>query len=71
MALKVAKYLGIFQYSQDLSKIAQSGHTGERERERERSIGRCSRELSCLTGIKWVLEFSVSWDTFAKLLQAY
>ena len=67
MALKVAKYLGIFQYSQDLSKIAQSGHTGERER----SIGRCSRELSCLTGIKWVLEFSVSWDTFAKLLQAY
>ena len=52
MALKVAKYLGIFQYSQDLSKIAQSGHTGERERERERSIGRCSRELSCLTGIK-------------------
>ena len=33
MALKVAKYLGIFQYSQDLSKIAQSGHTGERERD--------------------------------------
>ena len=39
MALKVAKYLGIFQYSQDLSKIAQSGHTGERERERDLLVG--------------------------------